>query len=271
MPGGALLDSVSPRHGQGNRSAPRSDRYVKLLKTTFFIPPFTILSLFVLILSYSLTQTPHVPKRTARAPHEPPTSTAQATQVTPEKPPTLLELLSTVADALDSTNATYWLLPGLGLLPPVSTSFDGRVNPWQEGVDLGVYQSDLMRVILAQSSLQAVGIVPVESYFGLRLFHVAGRGDERYDFRAPFVDVLYFHEDKGHAVSYCCDCMPVTISACTKKTCGCLLCAARTDEVFPLTKVRIEGLRRSVNGPRNRDSLLLPRDLDGVHPGVFNL
>lgn len=268
MPGGHLPDGVSPGPGGGNRSTPRSDRNLKLLNAVFFIPPLTILSLFVLILSYSLTQTPHAPKWTARPPHESPTSTTQATH---ERPPTLLELLSIIADALDSTNVTYWLLPGLGLLPPLSNSFDGRLNPWQEGVDLGVYQSDLMRLILAQSSLQAMGIVPVESYFGLRLFHIAGRSDERYDFRAPFVDVLYFREDKGHAVSFCCDCKPVAISACTKKTCGCLLCAARTDEMFPLAQIRIEGLQRSVSGPRNRDSMFLPTDLDGVHPGVFSL
>lgn len=271
MPGDALPDTASARFVENNRPQLRSGRYVTFFSTALSIPPITILSLFILVLSYSLTQTPQASKWIARTQHELPAKQPSGSQITSDKPPTLPELLATIVDALDDVNVTYWLLPGLGLLPPLSVSVDGRLNPWQEGVDLGVYQDDVMRVFLAQSSLQAVGIVAVESYYGLRLFPISGRGDDRYDFRTPFVDLLYFKEEKGHVLSYCCDCAPVRISACTKKTCGCLICAARMEEVFPLTNVRIDGVRRSITGPRNMDSLLLPRDIDGVHPGVFSV
>lgn len=200
-----------------------------------------------------------------------PRNELSATGITAERAPSLSQLLATVSDALDEAKVSHWLLPGLGLLPPTLPTSDGRLNPWQEGIDLGVYQNDQMRVLLAQSSLQAVGIVAVESYFGIRLFHISGLGDDRYDFRVPFVDILLLKEEEEHVLSYCCDCAPVTISACTKKTCGCLVCAATIDEMFPLRHVRIEGVRRSISGPRDMTSLMLPRDLVGVHPGVFNV
>ncbi|CDF34831.1 unnamed protein product [Chondrus crispus] len=248
----------------------RPNTFYTLFNAALSIPAVAILSLFVLVLSYSLTQTPPPsPEWKAGTQRQRPPLSPQS-QITPDNPPTLPELLATICDALDAVNVTHWLLPGLGLLPPRRAGFDGRFTPWQEGVDLGVFQRDLLHVILAQSSLQALGIVPVESYFGLRLFHIGGHGDARYDFRAPFVDLVYMRDEQGLVVSHCCDCAPVSISSCTKTTCGCMVCVAAGGETWPLRDVHVEGVRRSVRGPSEKGRLLLPRDLDGVDAAVFD-
>lgn len=178
-------------------------------------------------------------------------------------------LLADVVDALDRANVTHWLRPGAGLLPrhadaPVTQL--GRFAPWQEGVDLAVWQADVLALVEAQTELQDRGVAAVESYFGLRLFPMDGREDRRYDFRAPFVDVLYCKREGAFVISYCCDCRPVAISSCTKKTCGCLVCPEPDDTVFPLADVYIENVRRAVSASRDTQSLMLPTDVPGLHP-----
>lgn len=246
---------------------------VKALNVTFLATPIALISLLIAILAYSFTFSPSIVEKTSRSAASL-TSTAKIREPVLQKTATLLELLADVTDALDDANVTHWLLPGIGLLPPKSDKRDGgegRLNPWQEGIDIGVYQDDLMQVILAQAELQPKGIVPVESYFGLRLFSIYGLEDDRYDFRTPFVDILYFKDDSGHSISFCCDCAPIKVSACTKKTCGCLVCATKLEEVFPLSSIRIDGMRRDVSCPRNKDTLFLPKDIPGVHPALFDM
>lgn len=177
-------------------------------------------------------------------------------------------LLSHVTDALDKFQVQYWILPGLGLFPARDQREGaiGRLNPWQTGVDIGVYQHDLMKVILAQTELQAHGITVIESYFGLRLFPLSGHGYDRHDFRTPFIDIFYFkNESQEYLINGCCDCAPVVISGCTKKTCGCTVCRVRADDIFPLVPIQIEGVQRRVYAPHNFSSLFLPESLENVH------
>lgn len=246
---------------------------VRLLNVTLLATPVAILSLFVAILAYSLTRSPlHVGKASHLK-----VSFSSAGDEGPilEEAPTLAGLLEDVTAALDNANVQYWLLPGLGLLPPSESGTrngeEGRLNPWQEGIDIGVYQADLMGVVVAQTSLQSKGIVPVESYFGLRLYSIYGTEDDRYDFRTPFVDILYFKEEYGHAINFCCDCAPIAISACTKKTCGCLVCATKLDQLFPLSSIHIQDIRRAISCPQDKETLFLPRNIPGVHPAIFDM
>lgn len=249
------------------------DPVVRFLQGAFALTPVALISLLVLVFAYSLTIPAQAPEKTFRL-NKPLKPHVRNPDLTARSAPTLHGLLADIVDALDRSNVTYWLVPGLGLLPLHSQGegkAEGKLSPWQEGVDIGVFQEDLMRVVLAQTELQSTGIVQVESYFGLRLFSIYGREDDRYDFRSPFLDIVYFKEDSGHAVSYCCDCAPIAISACTKKTCGCLVCAMKLDEIFPLSSIVIKGVRRAVNSPRDKESLFLPRDMPGVHPAVLNI
>lgn len=185
--------------------------------------------------------------------------------------PSLNNLIANIADALDSQGVTFWLMPGLGLLPATDGSVRtfGRLSPWQEGVDFGVNHSDIMQIILAQTSLQWRGIVAVESYFGLRLFHVNGSHDERYDYNVPFVDLVYFQIQEQKVVSQCCDCSPVVASSCTKKSCDCLTCSAQLNDVFPLRHLIIQDVSRALPAPCSDHGLLLPADVPGVHPALF--
>lgn len=188
-----------------------------------------------------------------------------------ESPPSLAKLLGDVADVLDEAKVTYWLLPSIGLLPSkrAKSGVLGKLSPWQEGVDIGIFQEDEMRMIVAQTELQPLGMMHVESYFGLRLFPASGLGDDRYDFRSPFIDIVYFSRKEEHIVSYCCDCAPITIGPCTKKTCGCLVCPAPISQVFPLASVRIESVGRKISAPRNTSLLMLPRNIPRVDPLIF--
>ncbi|KAI0567056.1 hypothetical protein FGB62_4g331 [Gracilaria domingensis] len=190
-------------------------------------------------------------------------------------PLSLAELLEVVVKAFESDHITYWLLPGLNLLPPSNEDGDGRVigklTPWHEGVDLGIFQDDLMKVIQVQTLLQSQGIIAVESYFGLRMFLESGYEDTRYDFRRPFIDVVYFREEEDHVVSHCCDCVPNSVGACSKKTCDCMVCLAKTDDVFPLATTQIEGVQCALKAPRRLETLMLRDTSNSVHPSLRKL
>eukprot|EP00737_Agarophyton_chilense_P004447 gb/GEZJ01005608.1/.p1 GENE.gb/GEZJ01005608.1/~~gb/GEZJ01005608.1/.p1 ORF type:complete len:270 (-),score=32.72 gb/GEZJ01005608.1/:709-1518(-) len=175
--------------------------------------------------------------------------------------PTLSELLDVVVKAFERQEITYWFMPGLNILSDSRENGEGRVtgklSPSQEGVDLGVFQDDLMNVIQVQTQLQGQGIVAVESHFGLRIFSEMGYEDPRYDYRTPFVDVVYFKEEGEYVVSPCCDCEPSTIGVCSKKTCDCMACLAKSNDIFPLTVVKIEGISSALKAPRRSDIQML--------------
>lgn len=187
--------------------------------------------------------------------------------------PMLHDLLVTIVDEFDKLNITHWLMPGTQLLPSKLTRAGsiaaGNLSPWQEGIDLGVMSKDQMQVLLAQSRIQSYGITTVESYFGMRFFSIYGKNDDRYDFRTPFVDVFFFDTDDDYIVNPCCDCGPVQISACTKKTCGCLLCASKASDIFPIVPVRIAGCRRSIAAPNNIKLVFLSQHNKDVHPSLL--
>lgn len=187
--------------------------------------------------------------------------------------PMLHDLLVTIVDEFDKLNITHWLMPGTQLLPskPIRTGLmaSGKLSPWQEGIDLGVMSKDQIQVLLAQSRIQSYGITTVESYFGMRFFSIYGKYDDRYDFRTPFVDVFFFDTDDDYIVNPCCDCGPVQISACTKKTCGCLLCASKARDIFPIVPIRIAGCQRSIAAPNNIELVFLSQHNKDVHPSLF--
>lgn len=250
--------------GEHQRRTFAQKKAFTLLDVTFILYPLSILSLLAIIIAYALGPPPiHTP-----LPEIIHTSRARSYS---DSPPTLQELLSDVADALDSNGVTFWLMPGTGLLPVTdeTSTATGRLAPWREGVDLGVNQSDLMNIILAQTALQPRGIVTVESYYGLRLFPLSGHSDDRYDYNIPFVDLVYFQSRHDHFVNYCCDCEPIIAGVCTKKTCGCLVCAARHEELFPLNNIRIEGMLRGLPAPHCKEGLFLPTDIPEIHPELF--
>lgn len=245
----------------------RPDWRFKLYSLVIELPPSSFLALFILIFAYSLSQPPPSGPRFYTRPH-----TRPPPQSTFTSAPSLQALLADVADALDAHNVTYWLQPGLGLLPSTSPSHDGKLTPWLHGVDLAANHSHQMSILLAQTSLQPHGILAVESYFGLRLYHASARLDQRYDFGTPFVDIVYTRQHHaGHTLSYCCDCAPVVVNACTKKTCACLVCATPAHHVFQLVQVRIEDVRRALPGPADLELLMLPRGMAAVHDSVFDL
>lgn len=189
--------------------------------------------------------------------------------------PDIHELLQVVAGALESQDVTYWLLPGLELLPPsrkdLAGSPFGRLSPWHEGVDIGVFHGDLMRVILIQTDLQPYGIMAVESYFGLRLFLANGVEDPRYDFRRPFIDIVYFKREGNNIVSHCCDCEPSVIGACSKKTCDCLVCVAPVDDIFPTMHITIERVNLKLRAPRLTEFLRMQDRSNSLHPMLGKL
>lgn len=189
--------------------------------------------------------------------------------------PDIHQLLEVVAGALEKQNVTYWLLPGLDLLPSSrnggAESPFGRLSPWHEGIDIGVFQGDLMRVILIQTELQPYGIMAVESYFGLRLFSSFSVEDPRYDFRRPFIDIVYFKREGRNIVSHCCDCEPSTIGACSKKTCNCLVCVAGVDDIFPTMYVTIERVNLKLRAPRLAEYLRMRDTSKSLHPVLGKL
>lgn len=257
-----MTRSLPSRSSRGGGE--KQDALPSLPTTFLFLPPITMFSALVLVFSFAIVHPPSsLPHPTIRVKHSPSNFT--------ENPPALQVLLADVADALDNNKVTFWLQPGLGLLPPKNLSFDGRLTPYHHGVDLAAYQSQLMRIVLAQTDLQPYGIVVVESFFGLRLFPLGGYQDDRYDFRTPFVDIVYMNEDKSQVVSGCCDCGNVMLSACTKKTCGCEVCSIKREKLFPLRDIRIEGIRRVLPGPVDLEQLMLPQNLEGVHKALFDL
>lgn len=235
-----------------------------LIHLVLWLPPAAILSIFIIVIAYGLHASPGA--QISRK-----TSFSSATLSDVKGPPTLTELISDIADMLDYHKVTFWLMPGLGLLPAtdITGKAAGRLAPWREGIDFGINQSHVMNVIVAQTALQPRGIVAVESYFGLRLFSIHGHSDERYDYNAPFVDLIYFQSHDNHIVSYCCDCEPIVASVCTKKTCGCLVCAAKKAELFPLQNIRIEGIGRNLPTPATTVGLHLSTDFKPIHPALL--
>lgn len=255
---------ASRRTRHGHRNPGTSDH---LLATALRTPPLVLLSFVVLLMAYCLTSNErHFSQKRMEQQLE---SMGKAGDSS--IPPSLLELADLVCDALDAHGVTYWLMPGAGLLP------GRRVAPWREGLDFAVNQSDVMRVLLAQSELlQPRGVVAIESYFGLRLFPLSGYADDRYDFRTPFIDLMYFQQkpssDPNHVVNYCCDCDPVSMGVCTKKACNCLVCALHIDRLFPLFYgFHIQGMRRPISVPKDHENLdmILNSQVTDAHPALF--
>jgi hypothetical protein len=179
--------------------------------------------------------------------------------------------ISSISDSLSSANATYWLLPGSGLIQsnPSSTKF--RFTEWHRGTTIGVLQTEMMRVLLAVSSLDDTSrirhrILAVETFSGLRLFPVNGVADPRLDYKEPYVDIMFFTLERERLVNFCCDCERVTISACTKKTCGCMICAYDVNSIFPVGNIPVEGVQHPLPGPKDVASVKLSATLPGVHP-----
>jgi hypothetical protein len=178
---------------------------------------------------------------------------------------------SFISDALSSANVTYWLLPGSGLIPSKSPSTQFRFTEWHRGTAIGVLQLEMMRVLLAVSSLDDTSrvkqrILAVETFFGLRLFPVGGFEDPRLDYKEPYVDIMFFTPERNRLVNFCCDCERIAISACTKKTCGCMVCAYDVDSIFPVNNIRVEGVKHRLPAPNDVASIELSANLRGVHP-----
>lgn len=258
----ASSSQTVPSHRNGTR---RDDTPLHLLNALLWLAPLSILCVLALVLFYASTMPlPHA-KRHAE-------DLAGKAQGEVYAAPTLPDLIADVADALELNGVLFWLMPATGLLPPDNDTAReiGQLATWREGVDFGVDQAHMLQIIMAQTSLQAHGIVAVESYFGLRLFPLSGYHDDRYDYHVPFVDLVYFQMKPTHVASFCCDCAPIAFSACTKKTCSCLVCAYHNHWLFPLDHVRIKHVRRPLPAPRESESLLVPRDLPRVHPALFD-
>lgn len=242
-----------------------------LLKDSTVVSQFAVFAALGLVLSFTLsnvfstTSQNYGTTRNIRA--------NRIRSVKTRAEPMLHDLLAIIVDEFDKLNITHWLMPGTQLLPlkPIRTGSmaSGKLSPWQEGIDLGVMSKDQMQVLLAQSRIQSYGITTVESYFGMRFFSIYGKGDDRYDFRTPFVDVFFFDTDDDYIVNPCCDCGPVQISACTKKTCGCLLCASKASDIFPIIPVHIDECRRSIAAPNNINLVFLSQHNKDVHPSLF--
>jgi hypothetical protein len=183
----------------------------------------------------------------------------------------LATTLSAVSDSFASANVTYMLLPGSSLIPSKTSPAQLRFTEWHRGTAVGVLQKDMMRVLLAVSSLDDISsarqrISAVETFSGLRLFPADGTGDLRLDYKEPYVDVMFLTRNKNKLINSCCDCDPVKISSCTKRTCGCKICAYELDAIFPLSQVRIHSVMRPMPIPRDRSSVLLPQSIPGVDP-----
>lgn len=251
---------VSKSHGDYHSIAER------LLDSFLMLSPLGIISVIIIIFANVLSTTP--PEWVGGSVSM---SRSRERPFNKFAAPSLQSLVSNVADALDGQQVTFWLMPGLGLLPTTDGSLRtfGRLSPWQDGVDFGVNHSDVMRIILAQTSLQWRGIVAVESYFGLRLFHVNGSHDERYDYNVPFIDLVYFQIQEHQVISQCCDCAPIVAGMCTKKSCNCLNCSAKHSDVFPLRHLSIQDVPRTLPAPRSDYGLLLPTDTPDVHSALF--
>lgn len=224
--------------------------------------------MLIIVLANVLSRT--TPERT----NDPVSSTTRSTDAFNHgiSPPSLHSLVADIADALDNQGVTFWLNPGLGLLPATdgSSRTFGRLSPWQDGIDLGVSHSDIMRIVLAQTSLQWRGIVAVESYFGLRLFHVNGSHDERYDYSVPFVDLVYFQIQDYQVVSQCCDCSPMVAGPCMKKSCNCIVCSAQYNDIFPLRHISIQDMPRKLPAPHSDNGMLLPSDAPNINLAIFD-
>lgn len=233
----------------------------KLLSALLQTTPIAILTLLLIITTYTLQA---VPFSSLHSKNRAPASKSTDDGL----PPTLNELLAQVADALEAHSVRFWLTPGTGLLPTREARCVGRLAEWREGVDIGVSESDVQAVIEAQTDLQVRGILAVESHYGIRLYPITGFQDDRYDYRTPFIDILYFQQRNDHIMNSCCDCEPISFSACTKKTCGCLVCAMRNADLFPLQYVSIEAVRRKMPVPNAVHTVLLPRHVPGLHPAL---
>lgn len=196
------------------------------------------------------------------------------------KPPsqsaiTLNQVLSIVTAALEDEHVMYWLLPGLQLLPPsiqtTSKILKGKLSPHREGVHIAVPQKHIMSVALALSKMQQPLIKAVESHYGLRLFPESGHQKPLYDYCTPFVDIIYFKEQKDRYVSNCCDCKPVPTGPCSKKTCDCLVCVVHMHHLLPLTYINIEGVESALRAPRNVSELFLSNMTNLLHPSQNSL
>lgn len=235
------------------------------LSTLFLISPVAVIFLLIFIIVCTFTA---------------PTSKLQiqTTKIQPSLKTTLTlhELASTVADALDDNSVTFWLMPNTGLLPPISQRATGSLAPWREGLDFGVNQTHLMKILIAQSYLQReFGIVAVESYFGIRLFQMSGYRDDRYDFNTPFIDLVYFqtrlNSSVQHVVNYCCDCTGVVVGVCTKKTCGCLVCAIPLVDLLPLSYIYIDNIDMQLPILKSQAGIVIPNNIPNIHPAIFSI
>lgn len=257
-----LFSTIVPSHVMplGNSSGPPhiyADR--GSVETILAITPLSLLTLTICVLCYSTIQSPETNQ----------SHSFIRSQTNPS--PSLTELLATIVDALDHENVPYWLMPRQFFRVPAASSHfsEFSLTPWQEGVDLAVFQQNIIQILLAQATLQQHGIIAVESYFGLRFYHNSATHHHHYDFRTPFVDLFYFTARNRTLVNSCCDCGPVTIGPCTKKLCSCLKCVFPENNIFPLTSVHIQSLRRNLTAPRDTSSLSIPSAHPAVHPTAF--
>lgn len=176
----------------------------------------------------------------------------------------LPQLLRATTSALAAANATHFLAPGAGLTPAFGGS--ARLPPRLHGLSISTLASESTRVLLAVAQLTAPSARPAlayaETHAGLRVY-AAGLEEEEesaWDYRAPYVDLVALRSVQGlrggYLVSGCCDCGKVTVSACAKTLCGCLVCAYGIEEVLPLGGLWVQGVGR-VAVPSRREDVLL--------------
>lgn len=158
-------------------------------------------------------------------------------------PHTLATLLLATTRALSAANATHFLTPGAGLSPAALGS--ARLPPHLPGLSVSTLSSEAPRVLLVAAHLSATPHVSfVETHAGLRVY--AGRTESPWDYAAPYVDLVALRAVRGaraeYLVSGCCDCGPMTVGACAKSLCACMVCAYGVDEVLPLRRLWVWGV-----------------------------
>lgn len=152
--------------------------------------------------------------------------------------PALLTLLGQVDIALRSGGIRPWLVTGSELVSAEGTS-DAALTHRHFRLALGVPHGTALRVARALSD---TSLFHTETRAGLRVFANAATGAK--DYTTPYVDLVYYRRDGQLLMSPCCKCSakPPPIAACTKKTCGCLICVSPISAVYPLVPLRVDGL-----------------------------